>query len=75
MPFVEKLGPGVGKDWSGALRKMERRDREGADREAMIAWREFVRAFRRGEFDMEVRVRGRTIKCADWNAIDQFIRR
>ena len=75
MPFVEKLAPGVGRDWAGGLRKIAERDQEGADSEAMIAWREFLQAFRRGEFDVTVRLRGQTYIFADKDAIDRFIRR
>lgn len=65
----------LGRDWGTALRKMEERDHERADQEAQDAWREFVREYRRGSFDVEVKIRRKTLIFADKDAIDRFIRR
>ena len=68
-------GGGRGRDWGKAICKMEEDHIKRADEEERIAWREFVRKFRNGDFDVEVRSGGKSYRFADWDKIDQFISR
>ncbi len=68
-------GGGRSKDWAKPIRNMQNAHKVNADEEARIAWREFTRKFRNGDFDVEVRIGDKRYRYADWHAIDQFIRR
>ena len=62
-------------DFGTGLRRMIEKQAPDPDEEARTAWRAFVRKFRNGDFDVEVRSGGKSSRFADWDKIDQFIRR
>jgi hypothetical protein len=45
----------MARDWGSSIRREIDDHNDRADQEAMSAWREFVAAFRRGKFDIELR--------------------
>jgi hypothetical protein len=61
----------MSRDWGRAIRKMHDSHDSNADEEARRLWREFTTKFRNGEFNVDVR----GYRYADWDKIDQFMRR
>lgn len=62
-------------DWGRAIRDIHDAHDRDADEDAPLLWREFVRKFRKGDFDLPVQSGGQTYIFADRDKIDRFIRR
>jgi hypothetical protein len=65
----------MSRDWGRAIRKMHEDQAKRADIEAQVAWRDFVRRFRAGEFDVWVGKGSKKERFVSWEALDNFIRR